>query len=128
MVDELITFAPGRLDLPLDLDEPFPDTVSAGTAHSVLERMEVMAVLDGTQARWMEMRCFEIVTMEIAVREFGGEDPLRRQTRNLLVKIRRRLFALATQLEAYAGDIELLEPDSEDVELLRKMMTRRPGG
>lgn len=125
LVEELITGAPGGTELPLELDGPWPDVASAETAYALRERMDVIALRDGIQLRWRELRCFEIVLKELAAKELNGEDPLRVETRRILRDVRRHLIALHKKLTPYAGDFALPEPDPEDITLMHELMKRR---
>lgn len=125
LVEELITSAPGGADLPLELDGSRPDVASVKTAYASLERMDVTALRDGIRRRWCELRCFEIVLAELAAKEFNGEHPLRIETRKVLQDVRRHLTALHRKVTPYAGDIELPEPNPEDIALMRELVARR---
>ena len=125
LVEELITGAPGHADLPLKLEEPWPDVSSAETAHALRERMDVIALRDGIQQRWRELRCFEIVLKELAAKKFNGEDPLRIETRMVLQDVRRHLIALHKKVTPYAGGFVLSRPGPEDIALMKALKARR---
>ncbi len=124
LVDELIIGAPGRADLPLDLEGPWPDVPSAETAYALLERADVIALRDGIQGRWRELRCFEMVLADLAVKQLNGEDALPVETGEVLRDVRRHPIALHEKVTPYAGDVELPEPDAADFALLRELIAR----
>ena len=124
LVEELFTTAPGRGELPLELEGPWPDVASAETAHALLERMDILALRDGIQRRWRELRCLEIVLAELAAKELNGEDPLPVETRKVLRQVRRHLSALHEEVQSYCGDFALPNPATEDLALCQKLMER----
>jgi hypothetical protein len=123
-VEELITGAPRGADLPLELEGPWPEVASSMTAYALRERMDVTSLLDGIQARWRELRCFELMMAELAAKEFNGEHPLRVETRKVLRDVRRHLMALQKKVKPYAGETELREPNPEDMALIRELIAR----
>ncbi|MDP9236229.1 MAG: hypothetical protein M3P30_02335 [Chloroflexota bacterium] len=124
LVDELITGAPGSTDLPLELDGSLPDLQPLGAAYAWIERRDVIAVRDGIRRLWRGLRCYEIVLAALAANEFNNEDPLQPKTRKALRAVRRHLSVLAQKLKPFAGEVELPEPNPEEIELLNHTIMR----
>lgn len=118
--EQLVAGAPGGGDLPHDLKARAPDSVNT----DVLERTEVADLCSGIRGRWCDLRAYEIVFEGFAAKEFNGHDPLRVEMRAVLSEIKRRLLALREDVQVYAGDIELTEPDPDDVSRLRESIRR----
>ncbi len=125
MIEGLVAGAPGGGDLRVHSEDPWPDVASEETAYALLERLDIVGLREGIQARWREMRCFEIVLAELATKELNGEDPLRVETRQALRRVRTHLNALRDKVQLYAGDFEFPKPAPEDLALLRKLIARR---
>ena len=84
------------------------------------ERIEEGVVAEAP-GRWKELRAIEVVLDELA-REFDGEDPLRPVHRRDLEDARQTLMDLKTYLREYDETFELNEPDSDEVQVTRKLL------
>jgi hypothetical protein len=124
LIEQLITCAPGRDDLPLDLEgDRFP--ASEGSFYAEAERLDVIALRDGIQRHWRAVRAIEIEVAALAKREFSGEDPLHPDFRNVLDEARGALVALREKLLLYAGEIVMSEPDGKELREIRQRMLPR---
>lgn len=123
-VDLLTTNAPGGCDLPLAVESASPDLQSSETRSAWQERTEIIALREGVQGRWRDLRSYEIVLAKMGADEFNGEDPLHPKLRKVLRAVRRHLRALVENIEPYAGDVELSDPKPEALELLRNTILR----
>ena len=128
-VKELTSYAPGRDDLPLELDSEPPglSEIPSMMLSVDVERRDVIALRDGIQLRWRELRAYEIVVAEVATEDFCGVDPLYAEARNLLQEIRDHLVALREKLQPYAGPALLPEPGATHLAQLRKYLQWKAG-
>lgn len=123
-VEALIVRAPGRDDLPLELQSALRRGATEETTPELEERLEVAALRDRIAECWNELRCYEIVIAELA-RKFDGEDPLHVDVREVLCEIRRGLIAPTEEVRRYGGTVALSEPRAADVAVRRKIIQKR---
>ncbi|MBI5285334.1 MAG: hypothetical protein HY874_09595 [Chloroflexi bacterium] len=122
LIERVIDKAPARLGLPLDLEAPIEPWSPAGGYGDSLGRALALGIRDGLQIHWRELRASEIGVQEVA-EEFGGEDPLKPDTRALLDGCLASCGELRDQMADYV-EIELTEPAEDDVAQVRMLIER----
>ena len=100
--------APGE-EPPFSLED-LVSTLSAGIA-------------EGVQARWRDLRAFELLLAEVQA-EFAGEDPVKSDRRDLLRQAYGELESACAQLRPFGHGIELPEATEEDVEVVRMLLQK----
>jgi len=80
------------------------------------------SVSRGVRTRWAEVRAAEMLA-DVAAEAFGGEDPLRPVTRDLLEGTKKRVLSLHG-LISVMRECELAEPDEEMRASLRRYVDR----
>jgi len=126
MVQQVIDHAPQRLALPLDLGTPIESPLPAGGYEDSLGRALALAIRDGLQIHWQELRAIEVGVGEVA-EEFGGEDPLKPEVRALLDGCLASCTGLRGQMADFV-EIELPEPAEDDVEQVRAFIEKMSEG
>jgi hypothetical protein len=126
-VPRLMARAPGDLRVPVELTLPpeEPDVFKKGYGDEMV-RAVLFGIKQGLQQHWCELRAIEIGVQEVA-EEFGGEDPLRADTREMIDDCLRSCTALRDDLKPYV-EIDLPEPGDDDVALLRKFIEKAADG
>ena len=100
-----------RLDLPFTQAQE-PDRITG----ALLETLR-----HGIVRRHSELRAAEIVIAEVG-EKFGIDDPLVPVNRRTLDMAKETLEDVRTGLQRYAGEIELPEPDEDDIAMMRKLL------
>jgi hypothetical protein len=115
--------APSDLVVPLDLTEPpeEPETFEKGYGDETVKAL-LFGIKQNVQQHWCELRAIEIGVHEVAD-EFGGEDPLQPDTREMIDDCRRSCEKLRDDVTAYVA-IELPEPTEGDVALVRVLIEK----
>jgi hypothetical protein len=122
-VRRLMARAPGDLQVPVDLTLPpeKPHTFKKGYGDELVRAL-LFGINQGLQQHWRELRAIEIGVQEVA-EEFGGEDPLQSDVREILEGCLRSCATLRDDMAAYV-EIELAEPIEDDVTLVRKLIEK----
>ena len=122
-VRRLMARAPSDLAVPLDLTVPpeEPETFPKGYGDETVKAL-LFGIKQDVQQHWCELRAIEIGVQEVA-EEFGGEDPLKSDTREMIDDCRRSSTTLRDDLAPYV-EIELLEPSEDDVAHVRKLIEK----
>jgi hypothetical protein len=117
-VRRLMARAPSDLKVPVDLTVPpaEPETFDNGYGDETVKAL-LFGIKQNLQQHWAELRAIEVAVQEVA-EEFGGEDPLRADTREMIEDCRRSCTTLRDDVMPYV-EIELTEPRDDDVALVR---------
>jgi hypothetical protein len=118
-IRNLIAKSPGSLTAPVDLaaEPESKDEFGSGLVRALLA-----AIGDGLDSNWRELRAIELVVDEVA-EEFGGEDPLRADNRELLDGARATCLKLCEDIRPCVDGVELVEPTDQAVETVRIFVT-----
>jgi hypothetical protein len=122
-VRRLMARAPSDLVVPLDLTVPpeEPETFKKGYGDEIARAL-LYGINQGVQQHWCELRAIEIGVQEVA-EEFGGEDPLQPDVREVLDGCLRSCETLRDDVKPYV-EIDLAEPSDDDVALVRKFIEK----
>jgi hypothetical protein len=122
-VRRLMARAPSDLVVPLDLTvlPEEPETFTKGYGDEIARAL-LYGINQGVQQHWCELRAIEIGIQEVA-EEFGGEDPLRPDVRELIDECLRSCTTLRDEVAAYV-EIELPEPREDDVAQVRRLIEK----
>jgi hypothetical protein len=119
-VRRLMARAPSEVYVPVDLTpSPGRNVFKKGFGDGLMHAL-VLGITQGVQQHWYELRSIEIGVAEVA-EEFGGEDPLRADTRALLDDCLRSCRELRDEMADYA-EIELPEPTEDGVAQVRTLI------
>jgi len=104
-----------------DLPPEEPETFEKGYGDETVKAL-LFGIRQNVQQHWAELRAIEIAVQEVA-EEFGGEDPLRSDTREMIDDCLRSCTVLRDDVKPYV-EIELPEPGDDDVALVRKLIEK----
>ena len=122
-VRRLMARAPSDVRVPLDLTVPLaePETFEKGFGDETVKAL-LFGIHQDVRQHWAELRAIEIAVQEVA-EEFGGEDPLKADTREMVDDCLRSCTTLRDDVAPYV-EIELSEPAEEDLVLVRKLIEK----
>ena len=122
-VRRLMARAPGDLVVPVDLTAPLPerDVFKKGYGDELVRGL-LFGIKQGLLQHWSELRAVEIGVQEVA-EEFGGEEPLQPDVRELLDGCLANCKELRDRMADYV-EIELPESAEEDLALVRKLIEK----
>lgn len=122
-VRRLMARAPSDLIVPLDLTAPpaEPESFPKGYGDE-LARGLLWGIRQDVRQHWWELRAIELGVQEVAD-EFGGEDPLKADTREMINDGLRSCTTLRDDVRPYV-EIELAEPNDDDVAQVRLLIEK----
>lgn len=122
-VRRLMARAPGDLQVPVDLTLPpeESDVFKKGYGDELVRGL-LFGIKQGLQQHWFELRAIEICVQEVA-EEFGGEDPMQPDVRELINDCLRSCTRLRDDVSAYV-EIELPEPADDDIAQVRGLLDK----
>jgi hypothetical protein len=122
LIQQVIDKAPARPSIPLDLESPIASWSPAEGYGDSLARALARGIRDGLLQHWSELRAVEIGVQEVA-EEFGGEDPLQTDVRDLLDGCVASCKELRDRMADYV-EVELPEPTEDDVAQVRRLIEK----
>jgi hypothetical protein len=126
-IRRLMARAPSDLQVPLDLTVPpeEPVTFEKGYGDETVKAL-LFGIKQSLQQHWCELRSIEIGVQEVA-EEFGGEDPLHADTREMIDECLRSCTKIRDDVKGYV-EIELTEPTDDDVAQVRRLIEKATDG
>jgi len=120
----VITQASERLALPDDEAGALRFEVNPNTQREGIALLLVEVIPQELGARWQELRAIEQGIEQLAEEEFGGVNPLDPPGREILADCRAGVEAIVTGMRRFAVEVELPEPEPEDIELVEKVVQK----
>jgi hypothetical protein len=126
-IRRLMARAPSDLRVPIDPTVPpeEPATFKKGYGDATVHAL-LFGINQSLQQHWRELRAIEIVVQEVA-EEFGGEDPLQPDTREMIDECLRSCTKIRDDVKVYI-EIELAEPRDDDVAQVRLFIEKVTDG
>ena len=123
-VQRVITQSSERLVIPLDDEEKlrFEENPTTKRVSIALALVEVIPQELGV--RWQELRAIEVGIEQLGEAEFGGVNPLDPPGREILADCRAGVEGIVTGMRRFDVEVELPEPEPEDLELVQKLILK----